>query len=278
MGSMYIKNLEKNYGKKKVLNGLTYEFTHGIYGILGPNGAGKTTLMKCILGLEKYEGSIEIEEKEKMGYLPQNFSLFRQLKVMEAMEYIAILKKAGTDNLNEILEMVNLGQEKNTKIKNLSGGMLRRFGIAQALVGNPDILIIDEPTVGLDPKERVRFRNLLAQIQGERVILLSSHIVEDMEAVCDEILIIKDGRIIISGNKEDLIHSMAGKIVECEVKKTELGNYRNYNATSITYSGENALVRFVGDHLPEGEEKVATLEDVYFYYAGESDGQKENLG
>lgn len=278
MGSMYIKNLEKNYGKKKVLNGLTYEFTHGIYGILGPNGAGKTTLMKCILGLEKYEGSIEIEEKEKMGYLPQNFSLFRQLKVMEAMEYIAILKKAGTDNLNEILEMVNLGQEKNTKIKNLSGGMLRRFGIAQALVGNPDILIIDEPTVGLDPKERVRFRNLLAQIQGERVILLSSHIVEDMEAVCDEILIIKDGRIIISGNKEDLIHSMAGKIVECEVKKTELGNYRNYNATSITYSGENALMRFVGDHLPEGEEKVATLEDVYFYYAGESDGQKENLG
>lgn len=278
MGSMYIKNLEKNYGKKKVLNGLTYEFTHGIYGILGPNGAGKTTLMKCILGLEKYEGSIEIEEKEKMGYLPQNFSLFRQLKVMEAMEYIAILKKAGTDNLNEILEMVNLGQEKNTKIKNLSGGMLRRFGIAQALVGNPDILIIDEPTVGLDPKERVRFRNLLAQIQGERVILLSSHIVEDMEAVCDEILIIKDGRIIISGNKEDLIHSMAGKIVECEVKKTELGNYRNYNATSITYSEENALVRFVGDHLPEGEEKVATLEDVYFYYAGESDGQKENLG
>ena len=278
MGSMYIKNLEKNYGKKKVLNGLTYEFTHGIYGILGPNGAGKTTLMKCILGLEKYEGSIEISEKEKRGYLPQNFSLFRQLKVMEAMEYIAILKKAGTDNLNEILEMVNLGQEKDTKIKNLSGGMLRRFGIAQALVGNPDILIIDEPTVGLDPKERVRFRNLLAQIQGERVILLSSHIVEDMEAVCDEILIIKDGRIIISGNKEDLIHSMAGKIVECEVKKTELGNYRNYNATSITYSGENALVRFVGDHLPEGEEKVATLEDVYFYYAGESDGQKENLG
>ncbi len=275
---MYIKNLEKNYGKKKVLNGLTYEFTHGIYGILGPNGAGKTTLMKCILGLEKYEGSIEIDKKEKMGYLPQNFSLFCQLKVMEAMEYIAILKKAGTDNLNEILEMVNLGQEKNTKIKNLSGGMLRRFGIAQALVGNPDILIIDEPTVGLDPKERVRFRNLLAQIQGERVILLSSHIVEDMEAVCDEILIIKDGRIIISGNKEDLIHSMAGKIVECEVKKTELGNYRNYNATSITYSGENALVRFVGDHLPAGEEKVATLEDVYFYYAGESDGQKENLG
>lgn len=275
---MYIKNLKKKYGKKEVLNDLTYEFTHGIYGILGPNGAGKTTLMKCILGLEKYDGFIQMEENEKIGYLPQSFSLFRQLKVIEAMEYIAMLKLAEKDNINEILEMVNLCQEKNTKIKNLSGGMLRRFGIAQALVGNPNILIIDEPTVGLDPKERVRFRNLLAQIQGERIILFSSHIVEDMDAICDELLILKNGKIIISGKKEDLIHSMEGKVVECEVKKTELINYKNYHATSISYSEEKARVRFVGDHLPVGENKTATLEDVYFYYAGEADEQKRNIG
>lgn len=275
---MYIKNLKKKYGKKEVLNDLTYEFTHGIYGILGPNGAGKTTLMKCILGLEKYDGFIQMEENEKIGYLPQSFSLFRQLKVIEAMEYIAMLKLAEKDNINEILEMVNLCQEKNTKIKNLSGGMLRRFGIAQALVGNPNILIIDEPTVGLDPKERVRFRNLLAQIQGERIILFSSHIVEDMDAICDELLILKNGKIIISGKKGDLIHSMEGKVVECEVKKTELINYKNYHATSISYSEEKARVRFVGDHLPVGENKTATLEDVYFYYAGEADEQKRNIG
>lgn len=275
---MYIKNLKKKYGKKEVLNDLTYEFTHGIYGILGPNGAGKTTLMKCILGLEKYDGFIQMEENEKIGYLPQSFSLFRQLKVIEAMEYIAMLKLAEKDNINEILEMVNLCQEKNTKIKNLSGGMLRRFGIAQALVGNPNILIIDEPTVGLDPKERVRFRNLLAQIQGERIILFSSHIVEDMDAICDELLILKNGKIIISGKKEDLIHSMEGKVVECEVKKTELINYKNYHATSISYSEEKARVRFVGDYLPVGENKTATLEDVYFYYAGEADEQKRNIG
>lgn len=275
---MYIKNLKKKYGKKEVLNDLTYEFTHGIYGILGPNGAGKTTLMKCILGLEKYDGFIQMEENEKIGYLPQSFSLFRQLKVIEAMEYIAMLKLAEKDNINEILEMVNLCQEKNTKIKNLSGGMLRRFGIAQALVGNPNILIIDEPTVGLDPKERVRFRNLLAQIQGERIILFSSHIVEDMDAICDELLILKNGKIIISGKKGDLIHSMEGKVVECEVKKTELINYKNYHATSISYSEEKARVRFVGDYLPVGENKTATLEDVYFYYAGEADEQKRNIG
>lgn len=275
---MYIKNLKKKYGKKEVLNDLTYEFTHGIYGILGPNGAGKTTLMKCILGLEKYDGFIQMEENEKIGYLPQSFSLFRQLKVIEAMEYIAMLKLAEKDNINEILEMVNLCQEKNTKIKNLSGGMLRRFGIAQALVGNPNILIIDEPTVGLDPKERVRFRNLLAQIQGERIILFSSHIVEDMDAICDELLILKNGKIIISGKKGDLIHSMEGKVVECAVKKTELINYKNYHATSISYSEEKARVRFVGDHLPVGENKTATLEDVYFYYAGEADEQKRNIG
>lgn len=275
---MYIKNLKKKYGKKEVLNDLTYEFTHGIYGILGPNGAGKTTLMKCILGLEKYDGFIQMEENEKIGYLPQSFSLFRQLKVIEAMEYIAMLKLAEKDNINEILEMVNLCKEKNTKIKNLSGGMLRRFGIAQALVGNPNILIIDEPTVGLDPKERVRFRNLLAQIQGERIILFSSHIVEDMDAICDELLILKNGKIIISGKKGDLIHSMEGKVVECEVKKTELINYKNYHATSISYSEEKARARFVGDHLPVGENKTATLEDVYFYYAGEADEQKRNIG
>lgn len=275
---MYIKDLKKKYGKKEVLNDLTYKFTHGIYGILGPNGAGKTTLMKCILGLEKYDGFIQMEENEKIGYLPQSFSLFRQLKVIEAMEYIAMLKLAEKDNINEILEMVNLCKEKNTKIKNLSGGMLRRFGIAQALVGNPNILIIDEPTVGLDPKERVRFRNLLAQIQGERIILFSSHIVEDMDAICDELLILKNGKIIISGKKGDLIHSMEGKVVECEVKKTELINYKNYHATSISYSEEKARVRFVGDHLPVGENKTATLEDVYFYYAGEADEQKRNIG
>lgn len=267
---MYIENLKKKYGKKEVINGFSYEFHQGIYGILGPNGAGKTTLMKCILGLEKYDGTIHMGENEQIGYLPQNFSLFRQLRVMEAMEYIAILKSAENDDLEKILENVNLLQEKNTKVKTLSGGMLRRFGIAQALIGNPNILIIDEPTVGLDPKERVRFRNLLAQIQGDRTILFSSHIVEDMDAIADEIIVFKNGDIITSGKKEELICGMEGKVVECTMKRNELEKYKDFQITSINYVENQMVVRFVGDHLPKGEEKIASLEDVYFYYVGEA--------
>ena len=176
MECLKIDNLSKNYGKKSVLKNINLDITPGILGLLGPNGAGKTTLMKCITGLiSNYNGTIKyndnIFDKEPgknplLGYLPQRFSLFKQLAVIEAMEYISICKgiKRNLSEIENILESVNLIEEKRKKIKNLSGGMLRRFGIAQALIGDPKILIIDEPTSGLDPKERVRFRNILMKL------------------------------------------------------------------------------------------------------------------
>lgn len=268
---MQIKNLKKSYGKKQAIKDLSLQAENGVYGILGPNGAGKTTLMKCIVGLENYEGKIVYEKEKGIGYLPQKFSLFRQLKVGEAMEYITALKKAEVKDIDGILGKVNLLEEKNTKIKNLSGGMLRRLGIAQALVGNPAVLVVDEPTVGLDPKERIRFRNLLAELEEERTILITSHIVEDMDAIADYILLMKEGEIVASGTKAQLIQQMTGKVVECEVDRSEIKQYEKYNYTSIMHTGEKSIMRFVGDDLQDGTLRTATLEDVYFYYVGEED-------
>ena len=149
--------------------------------------------------------------------------------------------------------------------------MLRRLGIAQALVGNPAVLVVDEPTVGLDPKERIRFRNLLAELEEERTILITSHIVEDMDAIADYILLMKEGEIVASGTKAQLIQQMTGKVVECEVDRSEIKQYEKYNYTSIMHTGEKSIMRFVGDDLQDGTLRTATLEDVYFDYVGEED-------
>lgn len=214
-----IKNLKKTYGKKHVLNGITFKTDQQVIGILGPNGAGKTTLLKIIAGLIKstdgelvYEnrfGAKIMSEKIKIGYLPQNFGLIKSYTLYEHMEYFACMKgmdkKEWTKSIHDILEMVHLEEMKDVKCGKLSGGMVRRVGIAQALLGNPDIVLLDEPTTGLDPEERIRFQNLIHHFGKTCIILISTHILDDAAKICDELLIIDQGNVLYYGTAAELV-------------------------------------------------------------------------
>ena len=193
-----IEHLNKNYGKRSALKDISLHIPVGMYGLLGENGSGKTTLMRILATmLEASTGTVQIngvdiknkkEIRKMIGYLPQEFSIYPNMTVYSALDYLGILselpKHIRKQRINELLRQVNLEQERNKKFKNLSGGMKRRFGIAQALLNNPPILIIDEPTAGLDPEERLRFYNLLSELAMNRIILLSTHIASDIEATC----------------------------------------------------------------------------------------------
>lgn len=221
-----IRNLNKNFGKKQVLSQFHFSFGHGVYGLLGPNGAGKTTLIRCMTLLYPVKNSAVLyngqdASKSKgylshVGYLPQKFGMFKELKLREMLQMMANLK--GIDKskampmIEQSLELVNLSDRIDSKVGSLSGGMIRRAGIAQALLGDPDILIFDEPTAGLDPEERLRFKNLISEIKGDKTILISTHIVEDVEAVCDQVAILKDGQITASGTCREIEQFAAGKV------------------------------------------------------------------
>lgn len=198
-----IKNCSKSFKKTKALNDFSCDFEEGVYGLLGPNGSGKTTLMRCICGLYPYEsGTIECD-CQNIGYLPQNFGMFKPLTVYEMMSYFSVLKKIPKEKeqeeIEKAIELVNLSDKLNSKVGSLSGGMVRRAGIAQAIMGNPSVILFDEPTAGLDPEERIRFKTLLSKIKTGKTIILSTHIVSDVEAVCDNIVIIDKGKKIFSG-------------------------------------------------------------------------------
>ena len=278
-----INNLSKNYGNLKVLDNININIEPGIFGLLGPNGAGKTTMMKCIVSLiNDYEGEISINgvklnsstvKKINVGYLPQHFSLYKHLKITEALEHIAYLKKVKNhkEQIDEILKQVNLFDERNKKIKNLSGGMLRRLGIAQALLGNPQILVIDEPTAGLDPKERVRFRNILLKLPKDIVVIISTHIVEDLNLIADNIAIINKGSVLLYDSLNSILNNMKSLVYQKNIELDQLSEYEEkYFVTSISQYKENTVIRIVGDNIPEGATLAEpTLEDVYFYYTGD---------
>lgn len=205
-----IKNLSKKFRKKKVLNHLDLSLERGAYGMLGPNGAGKTTLLRCMLGLYPVcEGEISLGAPNwQIGYLPQNFGLFRELSVYDMLYYFCELKKIPKgereEAIHQALTSVNLMDNTQTRISKLSGGMQRRVGIAQAILGNPPIIIFDEPTVGLDPEERKRFKELILKCKENSIILFSTHIVSDIEDVCDKIIIMNKGKIIRQGTLEEI--------------------------------------------------------------------------
>ena len=221
-----IKNLNKFYGKKQALYDVNLKIEQGMFGLLGRNGAGKTTLMKILATLlQKKSGQVTVcgipienekEIRKIIGYLPQEFSIYPTMNVYEAMDYLAILSGLGKQERKERIEMllaqVNLTESKNKKVKALSGGMKRRLGIAQALLGNPKVLIVDEPTAGLDPEERIRFRNLLSETAEERIVILSTHIVGDIEATCENIAILDEGKVLYSGTVDDLLAAADGKV------------------------------------------------------------------
>lgn len=228
MNMLELKDLTKKFGKKEILKEISYNFETGVYGLLGPNGAGKTTLLRCITKLYPLtSGSIicfgsdiakDSSYKDNIGYLPQKFGLFKELTVHEMMCTLALLKNINKEEIESeterCLSLVNLSDKASCRVKTLSGGMVRRLGIAQALLGNPQIILLDEPTSGLDPEERIRFKNIISSIDNSHTIIISTHIVEDVEALCDKVLIMNEGRIVNSGSCAEIQACADGKVYE----------------------------------------------------------------
>lgn len=262
---MEIKNLEKRYGKKLILDDVTVDFGWGVYGIVGENGAGKTTLFRCITGLiQDYKGEINIPAGEKLNYLPQSFGMPEELNVWDVLEYISLLrdkKGADKDELEYLLKLLNLYEQRSKKVRALSGGMLRRLGIVQAFMGKREIVILDEPTAGLDPEERLRFKRALGELGKDRLILLSTHLLTDVEDVCEKVVVLHQGRICFQGSVEELKYIAYGKVYEIPSEELS-GLGENIFVIRIENSSENAVRVISGDRL-NYHEKSPTVEDGY---------------
>lgn len=264
-------------GKKALQNVSMSAESPGFIGILGPNGAGKTTLMKLLIaGLIPTKGEIlmdgepllsqEKQLKSQLGYLPQNFGLHDDLTVWEFLDYMAALKGIkGKKAIEEVLERTNMSGQRKIRIRNLSGGQRQRVGIAQALLGDPQLLILDEPTVGLDPEERVKFRNLFSEMAQDKIVLLSTHIVEDVQAVCNRVLVIYNGLIRFDGAPSALISETAGHV---GIYISQLGEQtpEDCQIVSKVNVSEGIQCRIVGETLPDfAAAAEPTLEDAYLY-------------
>lgn len=284
-----IEGLEKYYGKKHALKNVTLTIPSGMFGLLGRNGAGKTTLMKVLATLIGKQGGkvtvcgIPVEEAARIrritGYLPQEFSMYPNMGVYEAMDYLGALskmpKKVRKERIPVLLEKVNLQEHYRTKIRALSGGMKRRLGIAQAILHDPKVLIVDEPTAGLDPEERVRFRNLLCEIAEDRIVILSTHIVGDIEATCEQIAIMDEGEICYNGTVMDLLRMTEGKVYTAQISRKDLAKMKeNYVLTSMLTQGNNVMVRFLSEQKPQVEASACEpdVEDAYMYLMQEKEG------
>lgn len=274
-------NITKTYGKTIALHKLNITMQPGIYGLLGPNGAGKTTFIKILLGiLSPDEGFISINDKviknfneeylDFIGYMPQYPQFYGNFTVKEFLEYISLLKgicKAGMKDLvKETLEKVNLTNASMKKISELSGGMRQRLGIAQAILNDPKILILDEPTAGLDPKERIRFRNIISKLSKDKIIIYATHIVSDIEMIANHVLFLRLGELVLEGSIKDVESSMDGKVWEVEIKMDEFYKLSdNYVISNVKQIDQNYLVRIIHHTQPiENAKKVKpNLEDVF---------------
>lgn len=277
-----IRHLDKYYGRKQALSDVTMTIPKGMFGLLGRNGAGKTTLMKILATLSKKQsGTVEIcgipvenaaEIRRITGYLPQEFNMYPGMSVYEAMDYLGVLsglsKQERRKRIPVLLERVNLQDDRKKKVKALSGGMKRRLGIAQAVIHDPKVLIVDEPTAGLDPEERVRFRNLLSEIAEERIVILSTHITGDIEASCEEIAVLEEGKLLFRGTVEELLRSVRGKVFQAEISRHELADLKERCiVTSMLTLGNNVMARFISEQkpFPGAERCEAGVEDAYMY-------------
>jgi ABC-type multidrug transport system ATPase subunit len=279
-----IQNLTHVYaGRVRALNAVNLEIPAGMFGLLGPNGAGKSTLMRCIATLQaptsgsiSFDGIDVIQEPERLrrvlGYLPQDFGVYPRVTAYDMLDHMAVLKGVTgraerRETVEALLNQVNLWAVRKKAIAGFSGGMRQRFGIAQALIGRPSLLIVDEPTAGLDPEERNRFLNLLSEVGGQIVVILSTHIVDDVSDLCPRMAIIAEGRIAGSGAPAELIASLKGRVWRKTIATSELAACRQqYNVISTRLVGAQTLVHIVADADPgNGFEAVAAgLEDVYF--------------
>ena len=284
---LVIDRLTKKYDTKLAVDHVSCTMKKGIYGLLGANGAGKTTLMRMICGIlrptegrAEYDG-LELSREEYravLGYLPQDFGYYPEFTAEEFLLYMAALKGMSKNTAKvrtkELLEEVRLSQEAKRRIKTFSGGMKQRLGIAQSILNDPEILILDEPTAGLDPKERVRFRNLISRLGESRIVLLSTHIVSDIEDIAGEILLMKDGRISESGPLDSVIKTVEGRVWECASdKRTAARLMDRYTVINIRQDHEREVIRLISDVCPDenAAQVKAGLEDLYLYYFAEEE-------
>lgn len=281
---LQLDRVTKQYGTKLAVDRMNLSMKAGVYGLLGANGAGKTTLMRLLCdilnptsGEIRYDGqNIHVmgeEYRSLLGYLPQNFGYYPEFTAEKFMLYMAALKglnrSFAKNRTEELLRLVGLEKERRKKIKTFSGGMKRRLGIAQAMLNEPEILILDEPTAGLDPKERVRFRNLISSFSKDKIVLLSTHIVSDVEYIADKIFLMKEGQILKEGTPEEITAQMNGLVWECEVDEKRAAELE-YRYTIVNMKKKNGAIelRIVSDTKPD-EAAIsvdATLEDMYLYY------------
>ncbi|PCI65440.1 MAG: multidrug ABC transporter ATP-binding protein [Gammaproteobacteria bacterium] len=278
-----INNLSKTYDNGvKAMDNISLEIPKGMFGLLGPNGAGKSSLMRTIATLQDAdEGEIDFDGinvlkdpqalRQRLGYLPQDFNVYPRISAYELLNHLAILK--GLDNSAErkeavegLLAQTNLYQHKKNAVSGFSGGMRQRFGIAQALLGDPDILIVDEPTAGLDPEERNRFHNLLVGLGEAKVIILSTHIVDDVSELCPQMAVLASGKIILQGDPIQLTDKLKGQIWKKSVSQSEVTQIeKNLNVISKRLFAGQTIVHVIAENAPQGfDEAPANLEDVYF--------------
>lgn len=279
-----LDRLTREFGSKIAVDRVSATLSPGVYGLLGANGAGKTTLMRMVCGVLRptsgevcYDGA-SIERmgdayRARLGYLPQDFGYYPEFTALDFMEYMAALKGIGRrvarDRSLMLLQQVGLAGEERRRIRTFSGGMRQRLGIAQAVLNDPEVLVLDEPTAGLDPKERVRFRNLIAGFARDKIVLLSTHIVSDVEHIADEILVMRAGSVVLSGSPAALVSEVLGKVWEVALPTSQAESVETeVCASNVRYLEDGkALVRYVAD-APEVADSVPvdpTLEDLYLY-------------
>lgn len=288
-----LDDLTKVFGDFTAVNHINLTMTNGVYGLLGVNGAGKTTFMRMLCTLLKpTSGTIccngkdifkmDSEYRKLLGYLPQEFGFYPEFSVQDYLLYIAALKgippAAAKKRVKELIAKVGLSRAAHKKMKKLSGGMKRRAGIAQAMLNNPKILILDEPTAGLDPNERIRFRNLISELSEERLVLLSTHIVSDLEYIANEIWLMKDGELMHKGTADEIISSMPESVWECFAEREMVCDLmKQYKISNMKTEPNGVTLRIISQEKPfmNAKKTEASLEDVFLYYFGEKAGDED---
>lgn len=281
------KNVTKRYGDVNAVNEVNCVMEKGVYGLLGVNGAGKTTLMRMLCTItQPSEGQIlwngkdiwkmGADYREILGYLPQEFGYYPDLSVSDYMMYISSIKGLKTTyarkRVKELLKQVGMEKYSKRKMKNLSGGMVRRIGIAQAMLNDPKVLVLDEPTAGLDPNERIRFRNLISELSEERLVLLSTHIVSDIEYIADNIMLMKEGTLFYTGTADNLLSSMEENVWQCDVPRSMVEQYRKkYLVGNIKTTEDGVSLRIISKEKPTQTARLAekNLEDAFLLCFGE---------
>lgn len=291
MNILKLKNLSKTYSNGvKAINDISLEVSNGMFGLLGRNGAGKSSLMKTIVGLQRpdsgeiiFNGTDVIKEpefiKKQLGFLPQDFGVYPKVSAIDLLTHLAVLKglpntRERKEQVSALLDKVNLYSHRKKEVHTFSGGMRQRFGVAQALLGNPQIVIVDEPTAGLDPEERNRFNNLLSEIGEEIIIILSTHLVEDVRNLCENMAIIDKGKVLAMGRPADFIKDLNGKLWQKLIDRQELADHESrYKIISSQLNTGKLNIHIYSETDPgNGFETLSpTLEDVYFNILNEAE-------